>query len=396
VNQRIQGLWMGLVMGVVIAAVFVMGFGAGTLFGTSRSTTNSAANDSNVREFLSAYHLVTQRSYYRPFDNRHLIYAAIDAMLSATGDPHTLFFSPTENVTANSELNGTQFGGIGAIVVPVPTGLQITAPLPNTPSVSAGLRAGDLVTKINGTLVGTLPGRAGIAKIHGRAGTVVVLTIRRHNGPPFDVSVRRASIPPITAYGRPLGHSLGYIQIFSYGDSTSAEVAQSLKAFAASHVQGIVLDLRQNPGGYVDAAQHVVSQFIDHGVVAYERGTDKRLHPLPVLHEAYVTHVPVVVLVDSQTASAAEITAGALRDYKRATIIGSRTYGKGSMQSVYALSDGSSIRITDRLWLTPGHHSIQQVGILPNISMAGGQGDSPTHDPVLLRAEQYLRNHRRA
>jgi len=149
-TSRLGTLSLSFLLGVALSAVFVIGFTAGTLFGSSRSSADSSSSDKNLNDFLTAYHLVTQRSYYRPFDRRHLVYAAIDGMLAATGDPHTLFFSPQDNQIANQELNGVQFSGIGAIVVPLHHQLEVVAPLPRTPATEVGLHAGDIVTRIDG------------------------------------------------------------------------------------------------------------------------------------------------------------------------------------------------------------------------------------------------------
>jgi len=390
-----RALSFSAIIATVLSLVFVAGFAAGAVVTRTSVNAESQTSDSNVRDFLTAYHLVTQHSYFRPFDKRHLIYAAIDGMLAATGDPHTLFLSPQENVVADQQLNGARFSGIGAIVVPQGKSLEIVAPLPKTPAAQAGIQAGDVVVRINGNPVSRMTGDNAIARIHGPAGSAVHLTLVRSRGRPFTVTVRRAQIPPVTAYGRLLGHHIGYIQIMSFGDTTNAEVSGALSLISRQHARGVILDLRGNPGGYVDAAQQVVSHFLRHGVVAYERGPDKQLHPLPVIHTGTVSNLPLMVLVDGGTASAAEITAGALHDAHRAVLVGTRTYGKGSMQSVYALADGSSIRITDRLWLTPDKKSIQSVGISPDIYLdlptLGAQGTDA--DAQLTAAERYLTQH---
>jgi carboxyl-terminal processing protease len=315
-------------------------------------------------------------------------------MLAATGDPHTVFLAPPDNVVADHQLNGSQFSGIGAIVVPAHHALQIVAPLPRTPAARAGLRAGDMVTRINGRPVSSMPGDTAVARIHGKQGTLVHLTLVRRHGRPFTVAVKRAQIPPVTAYGRMLDHRLGDIVIYSFGDETAQEVSDALHYLQAHHARGLVLDLRGNPGGYVDAAQQVVSDFLTHGVVAYEESTTRKLTALPVLSHHSTTRLPIAVLVDAGTASAAEITAGALRDNHRAVLIGTRTYGKGSMQSVYQLADGSSIRITDRMWLTPDKRSIQGKGIRPDITVEAGtpKGQSGG-DSQLAAGERYLLHH---
>jgi carboxyl-terminal processing protease len=390
-NARRGGLFLGFAIGALLSIIFAVGFVAGAAVEQRRVASSVDSSDPNVREFLYAYHLVTQRSYFRPFDKHHLVYAAIDGMLAATGDPHTLFLSPPQNQAADHQLNGANFSGIGAIVVPYHGDLQVVAPLPHTPATAAGLKANDLVTRIGGVSVSTMSGDGAIARIHGRTGSTVVLTVVRGHSRPFTVRVKRAQIPAITAYGRMLPHAIGYVQILSFGDTTNSEVAQALAQLPTRHLRGIILDLRGNPGGYVDAAQGVVSQFLTHGTVAYEEGTNHQLQALPVLPRKQAPRVPLAILVDADSASAAEITAAALRDNHRAELIGTRTYGKGSMQSVYSLADGSSIRITDRLWLTPDKRSIGNVGIKPDLYVTEtGIVTGGSNDPQLTAAERYL------
>lgn len=385
------GLFLGMSIGAVISLVFIAGFVVGAAVDRHESATSIDASDPDIQSFLSAYHLVTQRSYYRPFDKHRLLYAAIDGMLSATGDPHTVFLSPTENQQASQQLNGSDFSGIGSIVAPASGGLEIVSPMRNSPAARAGLRPNDLIVRIDGVSVAHMSGDAAISRIHGKAGTTVRLTIERTHRSPFVVAVRRANIAPITAYGRVLSHHLGYVQVFSFGDGTSQEVSDALATLNAAHVRGIILDLRSNPGGFVDAAQSIVSDFVSHGVVAYEKQPDKTLAPLPVLDGKQIVHVPVAVLVDADSASAAEITAAALRDDSHAVLVGTRTYGKGSMQSIYRLSNGSTIRLTDRLWLTPKKQSISSVGLKPDISVPARQEAGSTDpDLQLTAAERYL------
>ncbi|GAC1404446.1 MAG: hypothetical protein NVSMB52_18280 [Chloroflexota bacterium] len=386
------GATVGLLAGLGLSLTFVIGFAAGALFDRHEVTSQIDVSNPDIRNFMSAYRLVTQHSYYHPRDKHRLIYAAIDGMLSATGDPHTVFLGPAQNKVANAELNGSNFSGIGAIVVPTQGGLKVVSPVPGSPAIQAGLRPNDMITKIDGRSVSIMTGSAAIARIHGKVGTRVLLTMYRGRGAPFNVSVVRRQIQAITAYGRILAHRLGYIQIFSFGIETSKQVSAALHMLVSHHVRGIILDLRQNPGGYVDAAQNIVSQFLSSGTVAYEQRSDKTLTPLAVLGGKQLSKVPLAILVDEGSASAAEITAAALRDNRRAVLIGTRTYGKGSMQSVYSLADGSTVRITDRLWLTPKKESIGKVGLVPDILVrdTGFGGSGGVTDAQLARAERYL------
>jgi carboxyl-terminal processing protease len=198
----------------------------------------------------------------------------------------------------------------------------------------------------------------------------------------------------VTAYGRMLAHRLGYLSIMSFGDDTSQEVSAALKLLKGEGMSGLIVDLRDNPGGFVDAAQQIVSHFVRGGVIAYEKDSSGHLSPLPALAGELQVHVPIAVLVNAQTASAAEITAGALQDRDHAVLVGTRTYGKGSMQSVYSLADGSSIRITDRLWLTPDKRSIQGVGLRPDLpATISDAAFNHGQDLQLTAAERYLVQH---
>jgi carboxyl-terminal processing protease len=392
---KLNNLLLGLGIGTILSLIFFAGFFVGS--GVQRNQYSAlGANDPNIREFLTAYHLVTQRSYYKPLDKHHLVYAAIDGMLSATGDPHTLFLAPPQNQQADEQLNGSQFSGIGAIVQSGCTGLNIVTPLPDSPAAKAGLERGDVVVQINGQPVKNMSESVAVEKVHGRSGTTVQLTVDRGARAPFTVPVKRGTIPASTAYGYVLANHIGYLEISSFGDTTAQEVQNALAGLSRQHIVGLVIDLRNNPGGFVDAAQQIVSQFVSHGVVAYEETSNKKLYPLNVVPEPAAPNVPVAVLVNSGTASAAEITAAALRDHGRAVLYGTRTYGKGSMQSVYSLSDGSSIRITDRLWLTPDKHSIGQVGIQPDhlIEPKAYHGcNVSAQDNQLNAAVSYVRQH---
>jgi carboxyl-terminal processing protease len=388
------GVLAGLIGGGIISLIFITGFLAGAAFDRHQVNSNYDVSDPEVQNFMFAYHLVTHQSFFRPFDKHRLLKAAIDGMLNATGDPHTVFLSPPQNHQANQDLNGTKFSGIGAIVVPLRGALQIVSPVPGSPSARAGLLAGDLVTRVNGALVSRMTGDAAIARVHGRTGTTVRLTIVRNHRPAFTVSVKREQIAPITAYGRMLSGRLGYVQIFSFGDGTAEQVRQAVRVLEQRHMRGLILDMRSNPGGYVDAAQNIVSDFVRRGVVAYEQQSNKRLSTLPVIEGKQVSRVPIAILVDSETASAAEITAAALRDNGRAVLVGTRTYGKGSMQSVYSLGDGSSIRLTDRLWLTPHKQSISKRGLRPDIAVPErARAGNPDSDLQLTAAEHYLERH---
>ncbi|MGH2449533.1 MAG: S41 family peptidase [Chloroflexota bacterium] len=377
---------LGLLIGAGLVGIFAAGLVAGVAI--NRHQNAALTNDAHVQDFLTAYQLVTKRSYYRPFNRTQLVDAAINGMLSETGDPHTLYFSPPQNRIANHELNGTSFSGIGAIVMPQSHYLNVLAPLPGSPALRAGIKPGDRIVAINGRDIRKIDPEAAVSLIHGPNGSRVLLTVTDPAGRARKVSLKRADIPPTTAYSRPLAHHIGYIRILSFGESTNKDVSEALGLLRPDHIRGLVLDLRGNPGGYVTAAQEVVSHFLNKGVVAYEETRSKHFTAINTVKETPHSAVPIAILVNGQTASAAEITAAALRDHHRASLVGTHTYGKGSMQSTYSLSDGASLRITDRLWLTPDHRSVHPGGLRPNIKVQ--QVTDRSGDAQLRAAETYL------
>lgn len=384
--SRVRGSFLlGITIGLAVAMLFGLGTAAGIMIERSRGPAASTS-DSSLQEFLSAYELLTRQSYNRHLNRRQIIYAAIDAMMSATGDPHTTFLPPQQQQIASQELNGSNYAGIGAIVVQQGKKLRVIAPLPDSPAATSGLHFNDLITKINGTPVGGMESGTAIGHIHGKVGSTVTLTVQRGRRT-FVTPVRRAEIPAITAYARPLPHHLALLSIISFGGGTAADVRAALSIPEIRRARGLIVDLRGNPGGYVSAAQDIVSMFTDTGAVAYERSRDGSVQALPVEGGRKIESVPIAVLVDRSTASAAEITAAALRDDDHAVLVGTRTYGKGSMQSVYNLSDGSSLHITDKLWLTPRKRSIQGRGLTPDVTVPSG---APLGDPQLAAAETYL------
>jgi carboxyl-terminal processing protease len=380
---------LGLSIGLLVALIFGLGAVTGMFLERNRSGAISSS-DHDLQDFLSAYQLVTRQSYNQHLNRRQLIYAAIDGMMSATGDPHTTFLPPQEQQIASQELNGSNYAGIGAIVVQEGSRLRVVAPLPKSPAAAAGLQYNDIITRIDGTDVAAMKDGSAVNRIHGKTGTTVRLTVLRGNRV-LHVRVKRAEIPAVTAYAHPLPHHLALLSIFSFGSGTVSDVRSALAVPQVRAARGLIVDLRGNPGGYVSAAQSIVSMFVNTGVVAYERSSDGSLQALPVQSGQRHVTAPVAVLVDRSTASAAEITAAALRDDDHAVLVGTRTYGKGSMQSVYNLSDGSSLHITDKLWLTPTRKSIQGRGLAPDLPVSDAAGTGG--DPQLRAAESYLIEH---
>lgn len=327
------------------------------------------------------------------FEQR-LEYGAIQGMMG-TLDPYSTFLVPAEQTAVQEQLSG-EYHGIG-VWVDFPNGdLTIVATMPGSPAEEAGLEAGDVIAAADGqSLENTTPQDA-LNLVRGPEGSTVRLTIRREGTlNTFEVDVERRRIPVQSVTYREMPDvNTAVIRVTVFGDNTTAELDDALNRAREDAVTGIVLDLRNNGGGWVDSAQEMIGRFVpeSRGPALYEvldpDGSDRR--ELPIVEGGSSTfETPLVVLVNEGTASAAEIVAGALRDYGRAVIVGERTFGKGSVQRVHEFADGSSVRITFAQWLTPSEQRIEGAGIEPDVEVASeSSGSSP--DPQLVRAIQLI------
>ena len=251
------------------------------------------------------------------------------------------------------------------------------APIPGSPAEEAGIQAGDVILSIDGKSVAGLSDSEALELLKGPAGEKVALSMQRGASDPYSLEVERRKIPvPVVKYKLDTANNLAIIQIVVFGDKTTAELDAALKAAENDGVDGIVLDLRNNGGGWVQSAQETIGRFVpaDSGAALYEDfdpnvdGDEVEQKIISGDVSAYDT--PMVVLVNNGTASAAEIVAGALHDYGRATIVGETTFGKGSVQRVHEFEDGSSFRLTFAHWLTPKKHAIDKAGIEPDYDVA--------------------------
>jgi len=390
---------MALLAGVLLVALS-LGFLAGTTVG-DRARTGAAGDHPTpaevsgpMNDFWRAYDLLNQDSYWAPLDKKKLIYAAINGMLSGgTGDAHTTFLAPDDNAVAQTSLDGT-LDGIGAYVDLTTQGIVLT-PLKDSPAMRAGLRAKDVITHIDDVEVNGMSQTTAIKRLRGKAGTTVKLTVVRTGvAEPFRVLVTRGHITIPSVTGTMYG-TIAYLRIVEFGSTADTEVIKTLNGLLARHPRGLVVDLRDNPGGYVPVVVHIASQFLAAGApVMWEQKNDKTQTSLTAQAGGVVPMLPMAVLVNSGSASASEILAGALKDYHRATVIGTQTFGKGSMQEDISFDDGAAARITIRLWRTPKQHLIQGIGITPDVVVASptdpSQQGTPSDAP-LNRALTILR-----
>ncbi len=383
----------------LLLGVLFVGAGAGTAVGRATAGTPIVVPDELQRadlaqpfnDFFRAYDVVTTDSYYAPLpDRKRLIYAAINGMLTGgTGDAHTVYISPEDTVALQASLNGS-FEGIGAYVDMTMHGVSII-PLPGSPAAAAGLHSGDIIVRINGNDITTLTEDQIVALLRGPAGSRVTLGIQRagvHGVFSVTLTRRHISLPDVSS--RTIG-DVAYLRLAQFGVTTGRDASTALHTLLSRHPRGLVLDLRDNPGGLVDTALDVNSQFLPAGrIVLYERDQQGQLDALRSLGGGQALTIPMVVLVNDGTASAGEITAGALQDNGRATIVGVTTYGKGSMQQEYDLPDNSSLRVTIRLWLTPHKRLIQNRGVTPDVVVDSPVDDGSAADTQLARALRIL------
>jgi carboxyl-terminal processing protease len=308
-----------------------------------------------------------------------LEYGAIGGMVDALGDTgHSRFLSPAM-VKQESQLTQGEFEGIGVEVQTKNGAIVVVAPIDGTPAQRAGLRPGDIITKVNGRDITGLPLDQVVGMILGPTGTSVTLTILRPgDGQTRDVTLVRARIAMqnVTWHQLP-GTTIAHLRIAAFSQGVSKDLQKALTEIKAQGMTGIILDLRSDPGGLLDEVINVASEFLKSGDVLLEKDAQGKITPVPVQPESVVTDLPMVVLINGGTASAAEILAGALQDAHRATLEGETTFGTGTVLSQFRLSDGSALLLATQEWLTPAGRVIWHRGISPDVTSSLGINATP-------------------
>jgi carboxyl-terminal processing protease len=344
------------------------------------------------KPFWDAWQIIHNDYVDQPVDNTKLLEGAITGMVQSLGDSHSQYMNPQVYKDATNELNGS-FEGIGAYVDTSGTWLTITKPIAGSPAEKAGLKAGDQIIAVNGVdMTGIKPEDVRL-KVIGPAGTTVHLTVHRPGQSaslPFDIVRAKINVPSVS--GKMLDNGIAYVQISDFGETTTDELKTQLTTLMAQNPKGLVLDLRDNPGGYLQTAVEVVSQFVDHGPVVYEQTSDGKKKEYDAISGGLATKIPMVVLINSNSASASEITAGALQDDGRAKLVGVVSYGKGSVQIRVQLSNNEgAVAITIAHWLTPKGTLIDKKGLTPDVYVPMTAADiNAGRDPQLDAASQTL------
>jgi len=337
---------------------------------TSSLAAADVTNYKELEKFMSVYERV-KANYVDPVDDQTLIKGAIDGMLSAL-DPHSSYLEDSDFDTLRTTTDGN-YGGLGLTVTVEDGAVKVIAPTEDTPAWRAGIKAGDYITHIDGQLIYGSSLDEAVDKMRGAPGTPIKLTIvRPGRDQPFDVTIVREQIQ-LHPVKWEIKDGIAYLDINTFSGNSAQETEAALTAIdkaTGGHPLGYVLDLRSNPGGLLDQAVQISDDFLNRGEIVSQRGREKTDIERYYAKPGDMTHgLPMIVLVDAGTASAAEIVAGALQDQRRALVMGERSFGKGSVQTVVQTGPRSALRLTTARYYTPSGRSVQAGGIDPDIQV---------------------------
>lgn len=374
---------IGLVVVVFIAGAYIGAQSSFTekIFPTSVHASDSTAAQANLSEFWSIWNLIEQKYPFKKDEptDKEKVYGAIAGLVASYDDPYTVFFPPKEAKLFNQEVKGS-FGGVGMEVGLKDGIVTVVAPLKDSPAEKAGIHAGDIITEINDESTDGMDVDTAISLIRGDVGTSVTLTVVRQGESGLKEITIVRDIVKLPVIDTTTKGNVFIISLYSFSENSAALFKDALKKFNESDKRRLIIDLRGNPGGYLDSAVDIASYFLPAGktIVRENSGTDKP----EIVHQSKGTALlaknpRMVILINGGSASASEILAGALSEHNVATLVGTKSFGKGSVQELVNLKDGSSVKITVAKWLTPNGVSISEKGIVPKIIIE----TKPSKDP---------------
>jgi carboxyl-terminal processing protease len=368
---------------VRVLFLLVLTAGAAFLAGVwFASASNSPHNNADFRVFWQSWDILDHEFYYPLPKNTALVYGAVEGLIASAGDRYT-FFAPPSQGEIDRQVMAGEFGGIGAYVSQNQAGqLVIATPFTGLPADQAGLKAGDVILQVDGASLQGLSLDDAVAHLRGEIGTKVKLTVYRpSDGSQFEVDITRAKVEMPTVQSARYG-DVGYVRLFIFNDLATSSLEREVKSLTDQGVKALILDLRGNPGGLLDQAVSVSDLFLGDGVVVTQRSRDGEEVTYRSTNGGPAEQIPLAVLIDGGSASASEVVAGALKDRGRAALIGQTSFGKGSVQHVHDMADGSQLHVTAALWFTPDGTAIQGKGLTPDVAVTvpdgatSGQPDS--------------------
>lgn len=355
-------------LALLVAVVFGAGFFAGNRSTPSKAAAQTGEVDEVFQPFWETYQLVKSQ-FVDDIDDETLMLGALEGMLETLGDENTNYLDVTELEAWNESLTG-EFEGIGATVRQDEEtgGLEIVSPLPNSPAEGAGILAGDIIVQVGGKDITDLSQTEIINQVRGPAGTAVKLGILRDGEAEIlEITVIRDRITLPTLETRMLDNNVGYIRLYQFSSEAANDLRNALQEMDANNLNGVVLDLRDNPGGFLDTSLEVIRLFVNEGIILIEQlpGDEERV--FEANSTAVAPDVPLALLVNEGSASASELVAGSLHDLDRAVIVGTNTFGKNTVQTINPLSNGGAVRLSIARWVTPDGTSVEEVGFTPDV-----------------------------
>ena len=385
-EKRQQLSWF-LTLVIVAIVSFVAGARSDALFANVASV--FGARTSNKTIDLSSVQKTYQElvaNYDGKLDTQKLIYGANRGLVEAAGDPHTAYMDPDETKEFDKSLSGQIGGGIGAEIGLRNNKPTIIKPLENSPAQKAGIKAGEAIVKVNDEASSDWSVEKVVSKIRGEVGTSVKLTLLS-GGQTREVSVVRQNIVS-PAVESEIDGEIGILKVNRFGDDTVSLARKYASEFVEKGVKKVILDLRNNPGGTVGAAQGLLGIWLDNQIAMTERRGSEIVKTLRATGTPILGNIKTVVLINGNSASASEITAGALREYGKATLVGQKSYGKGSVQIVLGLPGGSQMKVTEARWYTPKGKNIDKTGIEPDVKVDLSSDDVNNNvDPQMDKAK---------
>jgi len=386
-----------------LTATAIIAFTLGFFFPRSGALTTSLPDGSQDRDSTGTISEPVQinnldeiwrylgENYYDPskLDKATLEHGAVKGFVKAIDDPYTVYMTPDESKNFTVNLDG-ELEGIGAELEMKDSRIIVVTPLKKSPAEKAGLKPKDIISEIDGTSTENVTLEDAVKKIRGKKGTTIVLTVEREGeSEPLEISIKRDSIVLESVVVEKLEEGkIFHLNIYQFNTNTEHEFNEAIQEILLEKPEGLIIDVRGNGGGYLDTAVHMLTEFFKKGttVAIIKKRAPEDNEVLKTTATGRITDIPLVVLIDKGSASASEILAGALQDHKRALIVGSTSFGKGSVQELIKIADGSLLRYTIARWFTPNDRSIDEVGITPDIEVEVTEEDIKAQHDVQLEA----------